>query len=550
MNEIECVVSSKISVLIFIFNSQYILNIVRNKYEEFLRGSVEWSTLDSEKAEPLLSEISAYDPEIKKSADDIPSILSKCFYVDDSKRFKCGIMQCKRLFSEKDFSAHLEVHDPNHAFICVHCETNVGYCRVKAFHHMYWHFQHLYYCVTCEYVRSSRFLMVLHFLRKHLDVDVQFWYKDQIRNETKLVNPTYLCKECAYIGVRVSDLAGHFYDYHESQMVDFKVAADLRSNQLLNKYLVRKQVICTRCHSSYGTKGELIQHHRNKHMPQQLNVKLGDLSLLPIKHMSKQQIEIYTENNAKNDRNIIFHCRNCNDDGANLFDNVCEIYNHWDAKHKPNDFKFEIDHLIGCHYCEFISNFREIKQHQSIVHQHSSLAIKSFLNPEKCGICNKKVSDIAEHWKKEHQVLQYTKVIDPVHMNEDLLLELSTFHCDSSSVQYIITGCCFEEVPATMNALLYHILCHLEPIICTRCTFSSSDGFKFAKHNCVQTSGDILTRFRHNLHDIFFGTRIVFKNGLTVTRANLIGTGYDNDQSFAFDIFINEMMNIHEGGAN
>lgn len=500
--------------------------------------------MNSEKLEPFPS-----DPEFGNSANDIPSILSNYFFVKDDERFKCGIMQCGQITEEKNFFAHLEAHDSNHPFICVHCKENVGYIREKAVYHMYLHYQYLYYCITCKYARSSRFLMVLHFLQMHLNVDVQFWYKNQITNEIKLVNLRYLCKEC-YISIRApGDLARHFYDYHESQMVDFKVAADL-SNQFINKYVVRNQLICARCHASYGTKGELIQHQHNNHMSEKLNFKLGDLKLLPIKSVSIKQIEMYTANNARNDRNIIFHCGNCNDNGQNLFSDINEIYNHWHAIHKPNDCKFEIGHLIGCHYCTFYSNFREMIKHQKNVHQQRSFAIESFLNPEKCGICNKKVGDITEHCTKEHEMLQYTKVVDPVHMNEDLLVELSTFYCDYSAVHHLISGCCFEQVPATMNALLYHILCHLEQINCTRCSFSSSDGFKFAKHDCVQTISDILTRFRRNLHDIFFDTRIVFKNGLTVTRANLIGTGYDNDSSFAFDAFVKEMMNIHEGGAN
>lgn len=508
------------------------------------------STLHSVKSEPMVSEITSCDPDIKKFTNDIPSFLLKCFYVKDNERYKCGIMQCEQIIKQKDtFIAHVEAHDPNYPFICVHCKQNVGYCRERAFHHMYLHCQHLYYCMTCKYARSSRFLMVLHFLKIHLDIDVQFWYKEQIKNETHLVNVTYLCMECD-IGIRATgDLSGHFYDYHESQMVDFKVSADFR-NQLFNKYLVRKQLKCALCRASSGTKDEHIQHHRNMHSSKELNIKLGILELLPIKHMSKQQIEIYTANNARNDRNIIFHCGNCNENGANLFADVHKIYNHCHTKHKPMNYKFKISHLIGCHYCEYISNFREMIKHQKMVHRQRLLAIESILNPEKCGICNKKVGDIAVHCEKEHEMLKFTKVAEPVHMKEDLLLELSTFHCDFNTIQYLISGCCYEQIPVTMNGLLHHILCHLEPINCTRCSFSSSDGFKFAKHNCVQATNDILTKFRRNLHDIFFDTRIVFKNGLIVTRANLIGTGYDNDQSFAFDIFINELMNIHEGGAN
>lgn len=506
------------------------------------------SPLDSEKSEPLPSEI-----DIRQSAaaddDHIPSILSKCFFVKDDERFKCGIMQCGQIIHEREFMAHLEAHNPNHPFICVHCNENVGYSRQKAVYHIYAHCRYLYYCVTCKYAQSSRFLVVLHFLKKHIDVDVQFWYKEQVKNEMKSINLKYLCQECD-ISIRApGNLAGHFYDYHESQMVDFKVAADF-GNQFIDKYLVRRRLICAHCRAPYETKSELIKHHRNKHSSAVLNIMLGALELLPIKHMSKQQIEIYTANNARNDRNLIFHCVDCNHNGTNLFTNIHEIYIHWHSKHKPNHFLFEIRHLIGCHYCEFISSFCEMKKHQRSVHQQRSLALKSLLNRDKCGICNEKVPDMAEHWRKEHELLNHTQIVNPVHMNEDLLLELSTFNCDFNSIQYSISGCCFETIPATMNGLLYHILCHLEPINCTRCAFSSSDGFKFAKHSCVHTIADTLARFRCNLHDIFFGTQFVFTSGLIVTRANLIGTGYDNDLSFAFDVFINELMNIHEGGAN
>lgn len=494
----------------------------------------------------MLTDIASSDPEIKKSTDEIPSILSKYFFVKDDERFKCGIMQCGKITVENKFFAHLVTHDSNHPFICVHCNENVGYGRSEAVRHMYLHYQYLYYCITCKYARSSRFLMVLHFLKKHLDVDVQFWYKDQVLNETKLVNLTYLCMECDTSIRAPKYLAAHFHDYHESQMIDFELTADFR-DQLCNKYLVRRQLKCARCNISYGTKAELIEHHRNKHASAELNIKLGNFDLFSMQRMLKAQIEIYSSNNARNDRNIIFHCRNCHDSIANVFSDIDDIYDHWNAKHKPEKFEFEIGHLIVCHYCVFISTFWEMKNHQKTAHQQSPLAIESCLNPEKCGMCNKKVDDIAEHCEKEHEMLEYTKIGDPVHMNEDLLVELSTFQCGFNAIQHLISGCCYDQIPATMNGLLYHILCHLEPINCTRCSFSSSDGFKFAKHYCAQTTSDIMTRFRRNLHDIFFDTRIVFKNGLIVSRANLIDTGYDNDQSFAFDVFINELMNIHEG---
>lgn len=80
---------------------------------------------------------------------------------------------------------------------------------------------------------------------------------------------------------------------------------------------------------------------------------------------------------------------------------------------------------------------------------------------------------------------------------------------------------------------------------CHKCTFDTKDMIELVKHDvsahgCKGSFDYRCMQFKNRLKRDFLKTRVVFGNGLVVTKQNLLGTKYDDSKQF--EVFIDNLI--------
>lgn len=149
---------------------------------------------------------------------------------------------------------------------------------------------------------------------------------------------------------------------------------------------------------------------------------------------------------------------------------------------------------------------------------------------QKCGCCNAIFDtdrEVREHHGKMHKSLKMT---------------IKEF--DNNNIQ-LICNCC--NIKIERHLYLNHIEhCALE-FKCHECAFDTNDMIALVKHDKKahghnDSFGYRCMQFKNRLKRDFLKTRVIFGNGLVVTRQNLSGTKYDDSKPF--QVFIDKLLEI------
>lgn len=284
---------------------------------------------------------------------------------------------------------------------------------------------------------------------------------------------------------------------------------------------------------------------------------------------------------------LIFACIYCqNDDNfpnARSHD-IEEIYAHWLSGHTDlsghiHPFAFVVnDHNTACFYCDDkIGTLQQMLKHQKECHKNRSIAIVNPDNRNECAFCNYSDSTWLDHFELDHKMLLENDLINPILLTDELLTELlaidihktrqcllcsATFETQhqfddhsarehpeqqenaaqivdtASSKMYLICDVCQDHIES--DAFLNHLEEHTYQFACTKCDFSTDDLVNLAfhdnqTHQCYSLNFHCL-QFSDRLQRHFFHTKVVFGNGLRLTKHNLLNTSLNDYNEFRYMI--------------
>lgn len=281
------------------------------------------------------------------------------------------------------------------------------------------------------------------------------------------------------------------------------------------------------------------------------------------------------------DSNLIYYCAHCRDASklsSWAYMSVEDVHSHWILIHSnspiPRPFHFYAVELVSCLHCRLMSSFEEIKNHQKLVHPDEPLVITNVLNLRKCGLCDYTNDDLAQHLKTEHELVLRMDAFNPTRFSQDILNQLlyttihKKFKCKYCDVMFetrldiqnhtcteqkmplsfkmvpdqltvkIVAECCqsvlyledFLEHVATSN--------HPFPGTCSKCTFQTTDLYEYVNHQVEvhQMAKSADEMFRRLLQTRFWSTKVIFGNGLVLSKHNLLGTEFDDSKPFEWVI--------------
>lgn len=148
----------------------------------------------------------------------------------------------------------------------------------------------------------------------------------------------------------------------------------------------------------------------------------------------------------------------------------------------------------------------------------------------KCGSCSEILDterELCEHHSKNHKSQKMT---------------IKEFY---DSNMHLICNCCNRRIDR--NLYLNHIENRAIEFTCHQCTFRTNDLVELVKHdeNAHGHSDSFKYRcmqYKNRLKRDYLQTRVIFGNGLVVSKQNLLGTKYDDSKQF--EVFVDKLLEI------
>lgn len=284
------------------------------------------------------------------------------------------------------------------------------------------------------------------------------------------------------------------------------------------------------------------------------------------------------------------HCHNVKNWIEN-FHELKDVYAHWWSSHtdlvdlKP--FQYYIVEFVSCYHCPIIGTHYELVKHHKNEHASMVFAIVSQSNKQQCALCPYSGTGILAHFQSMHKFVLKTlsvrqlRCIDipfrlnniqlDAHLNQKLHKKQKCGSCgavfeterelrehhnkshkslkmtikefyDNNNVQ-LICNCC--NVKFERHMYLNHVEGRAVGFHCHKCTFDTKDMIELVKHDvnahgCKGSFDYRCMQFKNRLKRDFLKTRVVFGNGLVVTKQNLLGTKYDDSKQF--EVFIDNLI--------
>lgn len=517
-------------------------------------------------------------------------IKSKYKFVPDSTRHRCNEVCGKRFGSYSDFEHHFgQCHNNETEFTCPHCQTVVE----KESHrlvtdvskHIRFHGRHLFECAVCEMPFDCDFNIMIHIIRCHPTENNVFrciYIKSDDDIEKKECTFWLQCNVCNERYESVAKSVDHFVKAHKSHNIDFKAIKMVKRttkegitscfNPIEKKVLkLLRWLVCKVCDRTLKTKHTLIEHFNRDHPHQEIAVKLGKI------YLTDNSWDEGKMENVKFDNHLVFFCATCRDDNTSTslaYSSVEDVHNHWLVSHTGStdskSFQFQAILFVMCAHCKFISSFEEVQRHSKEAHPYEPLAISSVLDQKACALCDYTGNNLGHHMKTRHELILRTDTKNPQRFTEDTLDKLlnvdahSKFKCDhcggvfesqdaiqahstsqhqmsSSYTKFfdkhnikLIAGCC--EATLDLPDFLDHLADpkHRVDAICSKCNFQTSETFEFVNHQVEahQMTKDADSLYRRVLQTRFWATKVIFGNGLVVSKHNLLDTEYDDSKPF------------------
>lgn len=263
------------------------------------------------------------------------------------------------------------------------------------------------------------------------------------------------------------------------------------------------------------------------------------------------------------------HCMDTNESNEPIGGSIDDVYQHWRASHivhiSSKPFQFCVAEIAVCRFDNVSGTYRELLKHQQEVHPNEPLAIVSYDDRNRCGICHKPTE--VDHFEKEHKTGLKKDVFNPMRLSDQKLDELLKIeihkkrqcgHCSVifeteeemdthhsiahenmekisnpyTDYQAPVLICGYCQTKVTRDDYFAHVKSHSYVFRCWKCTHQTNDLVDLVVHDKFLHERDTLdyhcSMFPDWIRAQFNDTKILFSNGLVVRNYNLIGTKFDD----------------------
>ncbi|XP_031639061.1 zinc finger protein 271-like, partial [Contarinia nasturtii] len=524
-------------------------------------------------------------------------VVNKYVFIEEAKRFKCGIGWCDtQLNGFANFKAHLRQKHRNtdENFGCLHCSELINATGKSFLHdvseHMELHGKFIYSCLFCERVFSERNHVILHIIREHPEKQMKFNYckreKSNMPEITEQLQIMLKCNLCTEFSYTMEHASAHFKIHHKSLDIDFTTntlrkftVPDSTTTLTFTKntlQTLRRFFECSQCEETRFNEVSLIKHFTKSHQTHSLVLKPGDFFIKAI-----DPTETSTQLNRIQTVFYCYHCYEGNEKRKFIgFGNCQEVLTHWLATHKE-PFRFFIAEMAKCFYCDLMGTYQGLKLHHGDVHSNKKFAIVDVLDPKKCSLCQYIGDRVEEHFQNEHSSISITNLFCPIplsdkslkkliemkghknrlcglchqtfetkidykvhHGNKHILFKENVEKFYNNESVHLITGCC--QAIVDHKKLFNHLKVHPISSQCPNCTFKALDLYEFTAHqlNVHHPGNDVRVVYREAMQKIYWKTKVVFGNGLVLSKHNLLGTKYDDSELFG--VFVENIIKNNE----
>lgn len=517
-------------------------------------------------------------------------------YIEPSVLFTCTI--CKHQSDDFDeLEQHIrENHNQISDYLCC-CGQKLkinGYNHLTVLAHLFNHCANLYRCMSCNSKDMSVYFtehgLLNHISEEHTKDEWKFQHIYRQAGEQTIVSEIrfikYICNVCDEEFHRILDALNHFQANHADQITDIKTFISKKRSELGNKvaetrtkfvtsqneYILRQSFLCTKCNYESTSKVDLLAHHNEVHQSTLFEMKRGTPMLM---HMAQNTTE-YEKINKKFDRFMTYSCYQCYEN-KNRF--ICgtpeKVHEHWLENHSGHPFRFYIETLVQCNYCDTISTYNGMLQHIKDHHPTSQICFVDVNVYNKCPLCHYScnINDLPKHFKKEHSLILEVKTIsNPNRLTEEQFQQLLKIDvhkkpmCDlcgeifdieevyhahhklkhrsdvkrtrnviDNSFRGFISTCCDKFIAP--QDFFNHLNEHSFEFTCNECNLKMPRLEDAAQHDLIKHKNNKPLELRclmlnRTLRKTFLRTKLFYGNGLVLYKHNLLGTEYDDMEVF------------------
>lgn len=275
---------------------------------------------------------------------------------------------------------------------------------------------------------------------------------------------------------------------------------------------------------------------------------------------------------------ITYYCAHCHQkyDDVHQFDTVAKVHEHWQQRHDSDDnampFRYYAVDMVTCYHCDFIGVYKAVKEHHADEHPDEQFAVVSLSDDIKCALCAFKTVDMIGHFQERHKEVLHANDFNPTAMSDRCLSELldtnegTRFMCSACSrcfdtenqtaahinrshtdtaafsspvkccgIRKVIVPCC-GRLETPQDQLLTHLQSHQRKYKCPECAFVVANMHEIAAHYSAAHAAlppmDLNAHVKQILLADYLATKVVFANGLVVSKQNLLNTKYDDSHEF------------------
>lgn len=244
-----------------------------------------------------------------------------------------------------------------------------------------------------------------------------------------------------------------------------------------------------------------------------------------------------------------YFCVHCDPSPNNLwhsYNAVEKVHAHWLSNHtelpvaKP--FQFHAIELVECAYCKCSGIFNYIKIHHKKNHEKLPFIVMRQRNAEQCAMCLYRGPDLVNHFQQMHTAFASSDgiIFNPICFTPEFLAEVlqnnfhSRFQCGHCGATFETDHetrwhCCnkhgnLKDWPVAKQANVPNQILHVVCSIC-RAEIQSADLL-----NHLLAESQALGHGIDQLYVNYMKLKVVFANGLTVSKQNLAYSAYDDSK--------------------